>query len=630
MGKSYKSELSQLPATYDYALALDITALKMEIHKLAPFPLIAIGSGGSQSTAALVADLHQSEFGQASKGETPLIASDYLGKLKSSAVFLVSASGNNPDILGIGRVAVESEPRSLIALCATKKSALSRVVNGFSRGFCFDFDLPTGKDGFLATNSLLALGIVVLRAYRYKTNELPQSLPEALQTIHTHSSWNSTGVEHSFFEQPHLVALHGAQSRSAAFDLESKLIEAGLVSVQLSDYRNFSHGRHHWLAKNPNSAVVALASEQEVELAERTIALLPQSIPTLLVKTTLRGVASWVALQTAVFDIVRKYGESKNIDPGRPGVPEFGRRIYHLNAFKALNRNIKCTAIKRKMKAGSQNDPDYRQKLDRAYTSASKGLANARFHGLILDYDGTICDHVDRFSAIRQSTVEALTRLTKAGFLLGVATGRGKSVRKALQDAIAKPDWTRVWVGYYNGGVVARLDDASQPNTDRSVPAELRGAAGALKKIDSHELELSIRPDQITIEARIPLDVRELWSRVVQTVEEAGITGVKVVTSSRSVDVIPIASTKLSLLRALDNARPNALFLCIGDRPCWPGNDAQLLSQDFSLSVDEVDGNPASVWNLAPAGILGSAALRYYLGQVRIGASYFKIRLGSP
>jgi hypothetical protein len=247
-----------------------------------------------------------------------------------------------------------------------------------------------------------------------------------------------------------------------------------------------------------------------------------------------------------------------------------------------------------------------------------------------LDYDGTICDHVDRFNAIPPSTVEALTRLTKAGFLLGVATGRGKSVREALQDAIAKRDWARVWLGYYNGGVVARLDDASQPNTDRPVPSELQGAAGALEKIGGHELELSIRPDQITIEARIPLGVRELWSRVVQTVEEAGITGVKVVASSRSVDVIPTASTKLSLLRALDEARPNSLFLCIGDRPCWPGNDAQLLSQDFSLSVDEVDGNPASVWNLAPAGILGSAALRYYLGQVRIRASYFKIRLGSP
>src|SRR5881409_127372 len=105
MGKSYKSELTQLPATYDYALSLDISALEKEIPGLATFPLIAIGYGGSQSTATLIADLHQNEFGQVSKADTPLIASAYLGNLKSSAVFLVSASGKNPDILGIGRVA---------------------------------------------------------------------------------------------------------------------------------------------------------------------------------------------------------------------------------------------------------------------------------------------------------------------------------------------------------------------------------------------------------------------------------------------------------------------------------------------------------------------------------------------
>ena len=61
------------------------------------------------------------------------------------------------------------------------------------------------------------------------------------------------------------------RAESAAFDLESKLVEAGLVSVLLADYRNFAHGRHHWLAKNPDSAVVALASKEETLLAERTL-----------------------------------------------------------------------------------------------------------------------------------------------------------------------------------------------------------------------------------------------------------------------------------------------------------------------------------------------------------------------
>ena len=105
--------------------------------------------------------------------------------------------------------------------------------------------------------------------------------------------------------------------------------------------------------------------------------------------------------------------------------------------------------------------------------------------------------------------------------------------------------------------------------------------------------------------------------------------GLKVVVSTRSVDVIPMTTTKLTVLRALNGIRPDSTFLCIGDRPRWPGNDAELLTHDFSLSVDEVAGSPTGVWNLAPAGVLGSAALRYYLGQIATRPRHFKIRVGS-
>jgi hypothetical protein len=219
--------------------------------------------------------------------------------------------------------------------------------------------------------------------------------------------------------------------------------------------------------------------------------------------------------------------------------------------------------------------------------------------------------------------------LIAAGTPLGIATGRGKSVREAMQAALAPRDWKRVWIGYYNGGLVARLDDDTQPNTDRDVVPSLQTAAAALKKLANEELNLTVRPEQITIEARSPQDVTELWSGIVRCLEEAQVTGVKVVASTRSVDVIPVTTTKLALLAALDNVRPSSKVLCIGDRPCWPGNDAQLLSEEFSLSVDEVDGNPRSVWNLAPAGVLGAAALRYYLGRIVVGECSFRIDLRS-
>ena len=78
----------------------------------------------------------------------------------------------------------------------------------------------------------------------------------------------------------------------------------------------------------------------------------------------------------------------------------------------------------------------------------------------------------------------------------------------------------------------------------------------------------------------------------IQRIEEAAIKGLKVVASSPSGDVIPANKGKLELLRALQRFAPKARFLYVGDRPCWLGNDSQLLAQEFSLSVDEVDGCP--------------------------------------
>jgi fructoselysine-6-P-deglycase FrlB-like protein len=627
MGKPYKSELQQLPHTYRWALSLEYASLKERIERLASYPLIAIGSGGSQSTATLVADLHQTKFGQVAKADTPLSARSYIKLLKHSAIFIVSAGGRNPDILGIAKAVVESEPASLIAVCATKGSPLARIVKEFSRGFCFDFELPTGKDGFLATNSLLALSVAALRGYGYDANDLPRSF-EVVSHVSGKAGHKKQLVGASqFLNVRHLVALYGPQSRSAAFDLESKLIEAGLVSVQLADYRNFAHGRHHWLAKNPDSAVVALASNEETLLAERTLGLLPRNVPSMLIASPASSYASWVGLQAAVFDLVAKFGDARKIDPGRPGVPEFGRRIYHLNVFRRSRGNLRSTAIARKKKSWSRTDAEYLQQLDQAFSEVCEKFRMAKFHGLILDYDGTVCDHVNRFGAIPKSMSEALNYIVDGGFLLGIATGRGKSVREAMQAAISKNTWRRVRIGYYNGGVVAGLEDDTQPVTNCCIAPELQNASSALDKLAQSQFELSIRPQQITIEARTTMDIRELWSGVAQRLEEAGVNGVKVVASTRSVDVVPERTSKLALVRALEKERPNSALLCIGDRPCWPGNDAQLLSQDFSLSVDEVDGNPSGAWNLAPAGVLGAAALRFYLSRITTSADHFSIRL---
>src|SRR6266567_7318078 len=106
MGKPFQSELLRLTRTFEEALALDVCPLAERLRALENCPLLSVGSGGSQTTAHLLSELHQRRFGILAKAETPLIARNYLQTSRPLGVVLVSAGGKNPDILGVARAAV--------------------------------------------------------------------------------------------------------------------------------------------------------------------------------------------------------------------------------------------------------------------------------------------------------------------------------------------------------------------------------------------------------------------------------------------------------------------------------------------------------------------------------------------
>ena len=82
MGRPYQSELNQLAATYRWASTLDTKPLADQIQALDQSSLLVIGSGGSQSTAQLLCDLHQHRFGQISRADTPPCGQQLFGKIQ--------------------------------------------------------------------------------------------------------------------------------------------------------------------------------------------------------------------------------------------------------------------------------------------------------------------------------------------------------------------------------------------------------------------------------------------------------------------------------------------------------------------------------------------------------------------
>src|ERR1019366_5331536 len=92
--------------------------------------------------------------------------------------------------------------------------------------------LPFGKDGFLATSSLLASTVLLARLYSQVT-DLSISLPTDFQgLLSSNPSHEDAEGFHArclpLWPRETLLVLHGSSTRSAAIDLESKFTEAAL------------------------------------------------------------------------------------------------------------------------------------------------------------------------------------------------------------------------------------------------------------------------------------------------------------------------------------------------------------------------------------------------------------------
>jgi fructoselysine-6-P-deglycase FrlB-like protein len=175
---TYESELAQLPETYEWAVQTPIDHLVSSLHAIPSLPLVAVGSGGSFTTAEFAATLHRERTGILASAQTPLEAAAAALAFRSMAVLLATAGGKNPDVLGAFQHLVTREPRRFLVLCLSSRSPLARVAAKFRFVDFIEIDLPSGKDGFLATNSLLASVVLLTRAYAevLKTREpLPVS-----------------------------------------------------------------------------------------------------------------------------------------------------------------------------------------------------------------------------------------------------------------------------------------------------------------------------------------------------------------------------------------------------------------------------------------------------------------------
>jgi hypothetical protein len=606
---SYDIELACLHETYATALALDASRMRDVFLGVAVGPAVFVGTGGTIAVARLAAHLHEQVAGQPARVATPLEFARLPPMLRSGAV-VFTAGASHPDAVGV--LARLGTSRFRPAVLVTLRDP-SDLVDVAALGIEI-VGLPAlpFREGFLATNSVLAMMTALIRAYEGE-DALPRSLPIAEVPL---PSENTEA----------LLVLTTPETSPVGTDLETRCEELGLAFVQVTDYRNFAHGRHVGLARRAAStAVVGLAAEPLLELATATLEMLPAEIERVVWKARCHGSAAVIELLTASMRLAGERARTRGVNAARPGAAPFGRRLYHL-PLRGLVPPSNDGPVERKLVAlaASAHGGTTRALYEDAFRDWSKQVREVAFGGIVLDYDGTVCSTEQRFDLPAPSIRAGLMRLLDADLTIGFASGRGKSLHRDLRAWVPPDRWAQVLVGLYNGGVILHL---SEDVPDLAAPSDLMAAcAERVRALPiGPGLRVEARSVQVTvgIQAGAFAHIGRLTEIIADTLAREPALAVKVVASGHSVDVVPATTTKVTVVEATKAAR-GLPALAVGDQGDFGGNDFELLAASaWTLSVDRCSADPTRCWYLDKEGRSGPALLETYLDATHLSGTSF-------
>lgn len=621
MGRRFKDEIEYIPQAIKWATAQDVVALQRALLSASSKPLFAIGSGGSFTVATFAALCHEKRFGQFSRAVTPLEYKETGSALRSAAALMLSAEGKNKDILSAARSTLAYEHVAL-ALTLKEDTPLAALAASSGGTGVLAYQMPWGKDGYLATNSLIAMIILLAKAY---CRDEKRDFAAALSYIDLEWLAARRKVIAEIISEyeigTQVLVLFGGATRSTAIDVESKFAEAALGTCQLADYRQFAHGRHLQLSYAKTAIVIAFVNEQERALAEATLGLLPDRIRKLVLDVpacdavaAVQGAIDAILITDVVADILET-------DPGQPEVPEYCRLIHQLDPSTLIGESLPLVPVpvERKLKRAA-GDKTAVSKFSEACTVFSKKIEGARIKALICDFDGTFCETYRRWDGLDESLVEDIERITSYGVPIAFATGRGRRLRLDLRKKLSQSSWKHIYIGYYSGSLIARLDEDPEPPENDHDFEELAVWLDHTGVSALIEAEPMIDGGQFGLRCRNQASRHEAVSAIRHWIRTKALWGWRVYCSGHSIDVLSCQAGKRKVLNFLVDEfgiDVDTETLRLGDSGDFDGNDFEILHDGLGLSVDTVSADPSNCWNLLPLDRRGVVGTKYYLSHLK-------------
>lgn len=276
-----------LQVAIDQTLAAELGPIRDFLITNPAEPLIATGSGGVETAGDFAALLYGARGG-VSTSVSPYTLNSYSDEaLRTAKILLISKGGHNNDIIFATRRALEVNPDRTAAINFSDgdgNKAL-KIFLKMGSGKCFVVPMRGVHDGFVSTGTSLSYFSLFTRIFqsgvdlgKYRT------VPEKSFTLCRNDGTELTAND--FRGVGSYIVLHGSWGRPVAGNLEGKLVECGLATAGVYDYRNYCHGRFIFTSNHlEDSAVVLLVSPREQDIARRIREVLPASTRLVIIET---------------------------------------------------------------------------------------------------------------------------------------------------------------------------------------------------------------------------------------------------------------------------------------------------------------------------------------------------------
>ena len=334
----FDKKISQFPDIISWAKNLDINDLSYFLMDEKCNKLF-LASGGSFSAAAF-AELLSVKRQIMAHAMTPhfYLTSGFDGL--PAQTLLISASGANNDICRAFE-AGSANHQEMKAITLSSKGKLQSLMNDSESGNVYSYDIPTGRDGFLSTNTVLTFYILLYRAFGYDNlDDLCTEIPDNeldeinqfvtnLKNISDDEMSEHEAFLHKLERVDSFFILYTGKSYPAALDIESKFSEGAIGNTQLADYRNFAHGRFNWFTQRPGqTGLICLQTPDDTELSEEILSRLPLHVPTLRLRTSHTAPLGCIDLLIKEHYLCSALANRWGLDISRPTVPEYGKFLH--------------------------------------------------------------------------------------------------------------------------------------------------------------------------------------------------------------------------------------------------------------------------------------------------------------